>query len=39
MGRGPMTMEQSVRKCRHIKFRSLGIAQMEEYNDRNRAKV
>ena len=34
-----MKMEQSVPKCRHIKFRRRGITQKKTYNIRNTAKV
>jgi len=34
-----MKIEQSVSKCRHIKFRRLGITQKKAYNIQNTAKV
>ena len=35
----PMKMEESVPKCRHIKFRCQGITQKKAYNIQNTAKV
>jgi hypothetical protein len=35
----PMKTEQSVPKCRHIKFRHRGITQKKAYNNQNMAKV
>jgi hypothetical protein len=34
-----MKMEQSIPKCRHIKFRRRGITQMKERNIQNTMKV